>query len=220
MKDLDVNTAIWRTFINVTLQAAVHLGRDYSQNSRSVKNQSSTSVEQLFRTTKKSITDQTEIASLSTIEWDVPMWRATTLLTDQAVQIMNSKTNVFSDSVFCLGRISDQPVQAWKNKIQWYLETRYLKELDRIDEESMEFEWKLFPGFTTLGILSEIQKMMSELKCEPEQFQGRIIFMSMYNDIEWRTKGSEENCIANSVNVATYVRRFPQGCLVISGTWL
>ena len=39
-----------------------------------------------------------------------------------------------------------------------------------------------FTGFTTLEILDEIQKMMAELKCEPEQFQGRIIFMSMYNN--------------------------------------
>ena len=46
----------------------------------------------------------------------------------------------------------------------------------------MEFEWTIFPGFTTLGILDEIQKMMAELRCEPEQCKGRIIFMSMYND--------------------------------------
>ena len=33
---------------------------------------------------------------------------------------------------------------------------------------------------------------MGELKCEPEQFPGRIIFMSMYNDILWRTPGDGE----------------------------
>ena len=43
-----------------------------------------------------------------------------------------------------------------------------------------------FPGSTTLGILDEIQKtMISELKCDLEQFKGRVIFMSMYNDIDW-----------------------------------
>ena len=68
------------------------------------------------------------------------------------------------------------------------------------------------PGFTTLGILIEIQKMMAELKCEPEQFQGRIIFMSMYNYITWRTPGNEENCVANSLYVATFAQRFPFGC--------
>ena len=70
-----------------------------------------------------------------------------------------------------------------------------------------------FPGFTTLEILNEIRKMVAELKCEPEQFQGRIIFMSMFNDIIWGgTPGNEENCVATSLNVAIYARRFPFGC--------
>ena len=32
MKDLDVFTAIWCIFMSVTLQAAVHLGKDYREN--------------------------------------------------------------------------------------------------------------------------------------------------------------------------------------------
>ena len=74
----------------------------------------------------------------------------------------------------------------------------------------MEFEWKNFSGFTTFGIVAEIQKMMAESKCEPEQFEGRIIFMSMYNDIAWRERGNRENCIANSVKIREHVRKFPQ----------
>ena len=38
MKDLDVNLAIWRMFMNTTLRAAVHLGKDYDANLRYVKN--------------------------------------------------------------------------------------------------------------------------------------------------------------------------------------
>ena len=48
----------------------------------------------------------------------------------------------------------------------------------------MEFEWKNFAEFTALQILAEIQKMMTEIQCELEQFTGRI-FMSVYNDIVW-----------------------------------
>ena len=55
-----------------------------------------------------------------------------------------------------------------------------------------------FPGFTTLQILAEIQKIMTGTKCGPEQFQRRIIFMSMHNDIDWGQKGNRETCIANS----------------------
>ena len=71
----------------------------------------------------------------------------------------------------------------------------------------MEFEWKIIPLFTTLAILEEIQKLMTEFFCEPEQFKGRIIFMSMYNDIVWRERGNTEKCIMNSVTVANGARR-------------
>ena len=38
MEDPDVNAAIWGMFLNTTPQAAVHLGQDYDQNLRFVKN--------------------------------------------------------------------------------------------------------------------------------------------------------------------------------------
>ena len=50
----DVNTAVC-IFMSVTLQVAVHLGRDCSLNSRSVKNRSSKPVQHFFRTTQKLI---------------------------------------------------------------------------------------------------------------------------------------------------------------------
>ena len=68
------------------------------------------------------------------------------------------KTYVFADSVLCLGSMSAQPVEAWKNKIKSFLGNRYFKDLSRIDGEPMEFEWTIFTGFTTLGTLEEIQK--------------------------------------------------------------
>ena len=110
--------------------------------------------------------------------------------------------------MLCLGNISDKPVEAWEDRIEWFLETRYL---DRTDGEPMKFEWKNFPGFTELGILDEIHKMMTESRCEPEQFKGGIIFMSMYNDIVWGERGNKETCIANCVKITEYARRFPQG---------
>ena len=56
--------------------------------------------------------------------------------------------------------------------------------LDTIDGEPMEFEWNIFPGFTTLQLVQEVQKFMNKMS-DPEHFQGRIIFMSMFNDILW-----------------------------------
>ena len=34
----------------------------------------------------------------------------------------------------------------------------------------MKFEWKIFPGFTTLGSLEETQIFVSDLQCESVQF--------------------------------------------------
>ena len=50
-----------------------------------------------------------------------------------------------------------------KTKLDGIWKTRYLKDLNRIDGEQMELEWKIFPGFTTLGISEEIQKMVTEI---------------------------------------------------------
>ena len=51
MDDLNVNAAIWRMFTNTTLQA-VHLGQDYDQNLRFVKNHFWSSLKKLFKETK------------------------------------------------------------------------------------------------------------------------------------------------------------------------
>ena len=77
------------------------------------------------------------------------------------------------------------PNAAWMNKIKWNWQNNHLKELNRIDGIQTELEWKIFPGFTTLGILEEIQKNMKCTQCEPEHFNGRIMSTSMFNDIVW-----------------------------------
>ena len=49
MKDLDVIWAIWRMFMNTTLRAAVHLGKDCEVNLRYVENNLWKTAGQLFR---------------------------------------------------------------------------------------------------------------------------------------------------------------------------
>ena len=57
----------------------------------------------------------------------------------------------------------------------------------------------------------QIQRFMEDRQCEPEQFDGRIIFMSMFNDFVWGEKGNAENCESDSRAVANYAGRFPCG---------
>ena len=70
---------------------------------------------------------------------------------------------------------------------------------------------KNIPRIATLGLLEKIQSLMRDLKCELEHSKDRIIFMSMYNDIEWGGRGNPEICEHNSQTVASYARKYPRG---------
>ena len=183
------------------------------------KNQPPRTVKHMFDVSSKLVREQTEIPGISLIDWKENSWKRTTLLTDRAVQLSTAEAYVISDSVLCLGRISENPVSAWKEKIDWFMNSSQCRELDRIDGEPMELEWKIFPKFTTLQILNEIQNMMTETQCEPEQFPGRIIFMSMYNDIVGREKGNEELCSANSKK-SRLCEKIRARTLVVSWAWI
>ena len=131
MEDLIVNAAIWRMFMNTTLQAAVHLGQDYDQNLRFVQNHFWSSLKTSFKETEKLIKNQTDIIDVSMIDHGDYTWSPTSLF----IRSRMSRPNVFADSVLCLGGRKENPNEAWKEKIKWYFESNHLKDLNRIDEE-------------------------------------------------------------------------------------
>ena len=49
----------------------------------------------------------------------------------------------------------------------------------------MDFEWNIFPGFNTLQLNEEVKSLLLRLGETPENFTGRILFMSIFNDISW-----------------------------------
>ena len=159
VEDLIVNLAIWRMFMNTTLRAAVHLGKDCDTNLRYVKDHLWKTEGQLFRATEKLIYGQTETTGISLINFQDPRWVSTGLLHSRAYEYSTAKVCVFSDSVLCalLEKMRDNPVESWKKQIQWYSDNDNFSELNRIDGQTMEFEWKIFPGFTAVAILNEIQ---------------------------------------------------------------
>ena len=79
------------------------------------------------------------------------------------------------------------------------------------DGEPIEFEWNIFPGFTTLQLCGKVTDLLSRLGETPETFTGRILFMSMFNDISCDNKCNEEECLANAKLVSLYAKRFGKG---------
>ena len=109
---------------------------------------------------------------------------------------------------FCMGEMRSDPNAAWMNQNEWYSQNNHFKELNRIDGMPTEFEWKIFPGFTTLGLLEKIHDLTKDLQCGLEQFNDRIIYLSMYNDIVWRENGNTKECNHNFIEVSKSARRF------------
>ena len=123
--------------------------------------------------------------------------------------------------------IREKKLEMSVSELSW--EKFYMGEADpgerRKGYQALEFEWKIFPGqqytewilefewkiLPDMQILREIQEFLKTLDCDPEHFQGRIIFMSMFNDISWRNKDNELVCSANALIVGLYAKRFAPG---------
>ena len=119
---------------------------------------------------------------------------------------------VFSDSVLCLVKVNHNLTSntVWEQQLGWFKDSPQYRMLDTIDGDPTEFEWNIFPGFTTLQFIDEVLKFMYTMS-DPAQFKGRIIFMSMFNDIIWRSEDNEQERFANSTLVSLFAKRFPAG---------
>ena len=94
--------------------------------------------------------------------------------------------------------------------MNWFKDSPHVRTLDTIDGEPMEFEWNIFTGFTKLQLTNKVHEFMTKMG-DPSQFKGRIIFMSMFNDMMWGSEDNERECNANATLVSFFVKRFPAG---------
>ena len=193
MLDLEVDGIIWRIFMSATMKAAIHLGPTYQQNLCTAKNTDFEPLRSLFDISQSLIlTHESEICGTSSIEWHHTLWRRSILLHDRSIELSKAKLNVWSDSVLCLGKMHEHPtgVEKLKERKGWFFGSKHHQEFFGIDGEPLELDWNIFPRHTTVELLKEIQKIITTRGSKPEEFKNMIIFMSMYNDIDW-TKSEE-----------------------------
>ena len=190
------HSVIWGMFMSVTLESAVFMGKNYSDNWHSIKNTKDLTMKQMFDISAKLVSEQDEIYGVKTIDWENYSWKYLSLIGDeQVISLQRTKVYVFSDSVLCLGKIHENPQSnaAWEQRLEWFKTSQEYRNLDRIDGEPMEFEWNIFPGFNTLQLSQEVKDLLLRLDETPENFTGRIIFMSMFNDISWGSRDNKKN---------------------------
>ena len=203
----DEYSIIWGMFMATTLNAATFMGENFSTIQSVVKNHESLTLKQMFDVTAQLVNNQEEINGLDKILWGKNSWTRLSLIDDEIViNLQRTKVYVFSDSVWCLGKVLQHPEsnEAWKNRVAGIRAERSYRDYDAINGESTEFEWNIFPGVTTLQLCDKISDLLSRLGETPETFTGRIFFMSM-------RKGNKDECLANAESVKVFARRFGKG---------
>ena len=111
-------------------------------------------------------------------------------------QVVKSKSTLLFRFSSLSGKVHRHPdaMVKWKEQLQFFLWTNEYRELFGIDGEPCEFEWNLFSRHTTVEILRQIQTRTTVRKTRPEEFEDRIILMSMFNDIAWTKNGNYNEC--------------------------
>ena len=171
-------------------------------------------MKQMFDTSAKLVSEQDEIYGVKTINWENSSWKYLSLVGDeQVISLQRTKVCVFSDSVLCLVKMNEnpQPNIAWEDRLTWFKSSPEYRTLDIIDGEPMEFEWNIFPGFNTLQLCHKVQELLLRLNETPENFTGRVIFVSMFNGISWISRDNEKECESNAQLVSLFAKRFGAG---------
>ena len=178
------------------------------------KNTEKLTMKQMFDISEKLIVGQSdEIFGVSPTNWEDSSWKHLSLIGgEKVISLSHTGLRIFR---FCVMPWKDEREPTIKlcmgrqvDVVQKFIR---IQSLDTIDGEPMEFEWNIFPGFNTLQLCNKVQEFLSNMSTEPEDFTGRIIFMSMFNDISWGSKENEREYELSANLVSMNAKRFSPG---------
>ena len=181
--------------------ASVYLDQERDQFQRVLRNMDVEEIQQILCTTQNC---SIKTCSPCTDSWTgIRAHRSLVVCcTTTSTKNLAQRRTSSADSVLCLGGKCGQYPESAKVREQ-------SRELDNFDSEPFVFEEKISPGHTTTLLLQEAQKLIEgELKIHPQNFEERLIFMSMYNDIGWTMRDNRSHCVENSSRVFGYARKF------------
>ena len=129
------------------------------------------------------------------------------MLLDDSNKVDESRIYVYSDSVLCLEKMfgPGEAIKWWDDQVSTLKMCHTFRELQGLDGEPVDFEWKIFPR--SLDFLHEIQADLQGKHVTPEHFSDRIIFMSMFNDIVLEKRGNEVSCAITSRKIKEFGTR-------------
>ena len=166
-------------FMTATMKAATFMGKDFVEIQNSIMNTSDLTLKKMFDISAKLVSEQDEIFKVDTIPWEKNSWKELSLIGDETV-IQSSTRKSLRLLRFCVvsWKVHPHPMsnEAWKERIGWIITDKSYRDYDGISGEPTEFEWNIFPGFTTLQLYGKVTDLLSRLRETPETFTGRIFF--------------------------------------------
>ena len=174
------------------------MGKDYSDNFHSIKNTKDLTIRQMFDISQKLTFGQSdEIFGMNAINWEDSSWKHLFLIGDEEVtRFLHKSLRLFR---FCVVFCKDErePI------INYWLGGQ----VDVVQE------------FITIQLMvsqrnpSRIFSQDSpDRECRTRRFFiGRIILMSMFNDISWWCEESKQECELSAQIVSICARRFSPG---------
>ena len=101
----------------------------------------------LFGITKMMIDGNSEIENVFPADVASSLWETSELLKDQAIKWTKARVYVYSDSVLRLGKMygPEDAVKRWTDQVSTLKMCHTFRELQGLDGEPIDFEWKIFP---------------------------------------------------------------------------
>ena len=174
----------------------------------------------MFDRSKELIVGQSdEIFGVTQTSCEDSSWRQLSFVNDEEV-ISLSHAKVYVFFKFCVvswnGDLEPNiKYYLGRKKLSCFKDSPHYRILETIDGEPMEFDWTIFPGFTTLQLINKVQEFMTKMG-DPSRFKGRI--MSMFNDVIWWSNDLEQECELSAQLFSIFATRFPAGRWSFLGT--
>ena len=135
-------------------------------------------------------------------------WNNHLLLEEPIGSMLTAKAHVFSDTVSRRGLGVLHPSSASKLANRWQKQScnsDNCKNRNDTVGQSIDIEWHVCPGGTSVHILHKLQGFMLEIGHAHESFSERIIFASMFNEItNWESRKVQDKGLAQAREVLTY----------------
>ena len=189
MKDIDKRFMIWWMSMSSTLEASVFMWKNYSDNLHSIKNTGGNCiVKKIFEISERLISEQSDdIFGVSQISLESCPWKHLSLVNDEEViSLSHAKVYVHSDSVLCLRKMNQNPISntVWERQLEWFKDSSQYRTLDTIDGEPMEFEWNIFPGFTTLELVKSSWAKWANPNNSKDELSSRRCSLTSYGELK------------------------------------